>query len=192
MLCRGENLMESLVVIEKHSSGSKTTLSPRTSARQDVKGQHLCQINQVPGEWLWHWNVEKKLGERQFKQKYYFDRKSGNEKSLLDAGQNCHLKTARGKWISGIVSSVNGVKSYDMDTPSGNTFRRNKVDIRRSLVVEPKGASPIPLVPMRTPEVQPTECRHRCDWGISGQGGKRTTNSGRRVRLPLRFADYKM
>ena len=44
--------MESLVVIEKHSSGSKTTLSPRTSARQDVKGQHLCQINQVPGEWL--------------------------------------------------------------------------------------------------------------------------------------------
>lgn len=153
-------------------------------------------------------DVREKLGERQSKQKFYFDRKSGTEKSLLDVGQNCHFKTAKGKWISGTVTGIQGIRSYEINSPGGNTFRRNRVDIRRSLVRKPTGGSPISQAIMRTPEVQATGTAGTELESVIKSGetqtavagvteaspdrveNERTTRSGRRVRLPSRFADY--
>ena len=147
--------------------------------------------------------IRMQLGERQSKQKYYFDRKSGAEKSPLEVGQTCHFKPARGKWIPGTVQGVDSARSYIISTSSGNTFRRNRMHVRSSQVVNPQGSLQVPRVPLSTPTVESTDSVHsgnitpREDPVVSGAspgrvGLEQTTSSGRRVRLPVRFSDYEM
>lgn len=154
------------------------------------------------------YNIESlrvQLGKRQSTQKYHHDRKCGKEKPPLAVGQDCYFKTAKGAWIPGKVQNVDSTRSYIIDTPSGNTFRRNRIDIRPSLVDNPQGGPQVPQVVQRIQRIEPEvpegargveareEASGSCGATVPSQAGlERVTRSGRRVKLPSRYADYEM
>lgn len=152
--------------------------------------------------------VRVQLGERQSKQKYYHDRKSGLEKPDLIIGQDCHFKTAKGAWVPGRVQEVDSTRSYIIETPSGNNFRRNRVHIRPSLApaVTPVRDRPMTTEPDAGKELVPevardpdgaAECEQNVPTATTCSDGQvqvptSTTRSGRQVRLPAKYAEFKM
>ena len=76
--------------------------------------------------------VHTELQEQQTKQKLYYDR---NAKALkpLSPGDSVLMTTKDGKWKPAKVTSVDktGPRSYNIVTPQGQHYRRNRKDLRK-------------------------------------------------------------
>ena len=78
--------------------------------------------------------VRAKLGTIKSKDKYYHDRHSGPEKAMLGQGQQVYFRSQSQGWIKGKVVSIVSDRSYIVESPGGNRFRRNRKDLRPSNV----------------------------------------------------------
>ena len=70
--------------------------------------------------------LQKNLQLRQAKQKFYHDRKSGKELTLLQSGDPVRFIDPKGKWeFAKIKEEWNTPRSYVVETPEGRSFRGN-------------------------------------------------------------------
>ena len=65
------------------------------------------------------------LGDHQSKIEFYPDAHSGPDKKHLIEGQACHFKTARGDWISDLISDLDSNRSYMISTDRGHILCRD-------------------------------------------------------------------
>lgn len=74
--------------------------------------------------------TSRKLKDRQIKQKYYYDRGT-RELQELKKGQKVKVRF-NNQWINGTIHDIKGIRSYMVQTYTGNIIRRN----RKHLIVD--------------------------------------------------------
>ncbi|CAM1312606.1 Uncharacterised protein r2_g2308 [Pycnogonum litorale] len=89
-------------------------------------------------------DLRNKLKQRKNCQKFYYDNHAGSDMSILQLDQTVRFRTARDDWIFGKISQILGQRSYVIEAPSGQKFRRNRRDIRVSYEKHHSTSSPYP------------------------------------------------
>ena len=77
--------------------------------------------------------VRSLLEARKCVEKFYHDNHAGQDKFILQSGQQVYFKAAHGNWRQGKIDKLLGDRSYLIQAQN-TTVRRNRNDIRRSLV----------------------------------------------------------
>jgi hypothetical protein len=79
-------------------------------------------------------SIMQRLQERQLSQKSYYDDKAGHDLTPVTVGQYVRIQDqSTGKWTPATVSNVPPEpRSYEVQTPSGATLRRNQRHIRET------------------------------------------------------------
>lgn len=104
-------------------------------------------------------NVTDKLRRSKNKQEYYYNRGT-KELVPLEPGDSIRIKPRAGgkRWIKAEVDSQVNIRSYNVTTEQGQTYRRN----RRHLRLTPETVILDPLPPQSSPEKPNTEKKETC------------------------------
>ena len=139
-------------------------------------------------------NVQEHLTARRQKQKFYFDRQT-KDLPILQPGDVVRMNKDGGKrWKQGVVESVAGTRSYNVNT-DGVTYRRNRRDIIATREDPPLADLDDPMDSVSTNDVTENNdidgnsASHSAEIE-PGSAPAPTRTSGRTRAVPMKLQDY--